>query len=146
VKIQLEVDTTNVGEIRQAMSVLRGLLAAREASGDTDRQAGTTAPADATARAAADLWGRLGGTSRELVTAAASFDGAFTLAALTRHTGDSMAAMKSRWANLGRSLRKTQDLFPSVRFFVEQENTNEGWSFVMDAAARQAVRDLAKAV
>ncbi len=141
-KLQLEVDTANVAEIKQALAVLRGLLAAH-GLGEGDTPTSIAARTDSPDRAIADLWNRLGENGQQLVALAATFDGPFSLATLAARTGDTPTAMKSRWANLGRSLRKTLDQF-SVRVFKEHENTADGWTFVMDEGAKAAVRELSK--
>src|SRR2546423_1269267 len=74
---------------------------------------------DLPAKAADDLLGRLGKGGRALFEITSEFDEPFSLPDLARRTGDTISRIKSRWANLGRSIAQTRSRFGAVEIFKE---------------------------
>jgi hypothetical protein len=87
-----------------------------------------------------DLWDRVGDTGRELVITAATIDGRFTLTDVAEVLNEDLSKIVSRFANLGRSLKRTKERVPDAPpFFVEEEKTAAGWTFSMPQSIRDAV-------
>jgi hypothetical protein len=98
---------------------------------------------DVGARVVDDLMRRVGNRNRALLRVVAQFDGAFTLKDLADGTGEGIPKIRSRWANLGRSVAKTRALFDQIRIFEEAIPPAEGdgyFSFTMHPGVRDAIR------
>jgi hypothetical protein len=99
--------------------------------------------ADLSAKIADDLLHRLGEGGRELFTIASQFDRPFSLPDLAERTGDTVSKIKSRWANLGRSIAQTRSRFGNTEIFTEQlpaANSEGYFTFLMAEGIRKAVR------
>ena len=98
---------------------------------------------DVGVRVADDLMRRLGNQNRALLRVVAQFDGAFTLKDLADGTGEGIPKIRSRWANLGRSVAKTRARFDQIRIFEEAIPPADGdgyFSLTMHPGVRDAVR------
>jgi hypothetical protein len=130
----LEADVANV---RLILDTLTG----RDSTGDVAGNAMENT--DISARIADDLLSRLGEGGRELFAIASEFDRPFSLPDLAARTGDTVSKIKSRWANLGRSIAQTRSRFGNIQIFVEQipaANSDGYFTFLMEEGIRNAVR------
>jgi hypothetical protein len=102
-----------------------------------------TATQDVGARVADDLMRRVGNQNRALLRVVAQFDGAFTLKDLADATREGIPKIRSRWANLGRSVAKTRAGFDQIRIFEEAVPPADGdgyFSLTMHPGVRDAIR------
>ncbi len=135
--VSIMFDPNDQADLLGARSILDKLAldAGRNSTDDTD----------VAQDAADDLLRRLGSGGQELLNLTATFDRPFSLPDLAGQTGDTISKMKSRWANLARSIAQTSSRFGNVKIFQEQVPAPNGagyFTFVMDAGIRDAVRNL----
>ena len=99
---------------------------------------------DLATKVADDLLRRLGKEGSELFTMMSEFDQPFTLVDVQKRTDESISKIKSRWANLSRSIAQTRKRFGNIEIFKEQipdAKNNDGYFlFLMDEGIRDAVR------
>ena len=143
-QITIQLDTKSQTDLAESQEFL-DLLIARGDGGGRFRAAveeGSQDPIpDPAQQAVDDLWNRVGGAGRELVTTAAAIDGRFTLTDVAEMLNEDLSKIVSRFANLGRSLKRTKESVPgSPDFFVDWEKTAAGWTFSMQPQIRNAVR------
>jgi hypothetical protein len=108
----LTFDPTLEADVASVRSILLALTAR-----STESAAGNPTGADRSAKIAADLLNRLGEGGRELFAITSQFDRPFSLPDLAERTGDTVSKIKSRWANLGRSIAQTRSRFGNVEIF-----------------------------
>jgi hypothetical protein len=78
------------------------------------------------------------------VITAAAIDGRFAMPDLAAALNEDLSKIVSRFANLGRSLKRTKERVPGAPpFFVEEEKTAAGWTFSMPQSIRNAVSQAA---
>jgi hypothetical protein len=78
------------------------------------------------------------------VITAATIDGRFAMSDLATVLNEDLSVIVSRFANLGRSLKRTRERVPGApSFFTEVEKTAEGWTFTMPQQIRDAVKQKA---
>jgi hypothetical protein len=81
----------------------------------------------------------------ELVAAAAEIDGRFSMADIAKALDEELSVIVSRFANLGRSMKRTRERIPGApSFFEEEEKTADGWTFTMPQSIRDAIRQKAQ--
>lgn len=108
-----------------------------------DEVASPSGNSDTATQIADDLLGRLGERGSELLEVVSQFDEDFSLPDIAAQTGDTIPQIRSRWANLGRSLAATRARFGNAEIFKEQMPVADGdgyWRFVMNEGIRDAVR------
>jgi hypothetical protein len=109
-------DVTDVSEFDAAIAVL---VAARERASATARAA-PAGPGPTTLDAAVgNLWPRLGGRMRRLMYAAAKLDD-WTIIDLSAELSETPGTVRSRRANLVRSLNAVARAYPDAPAFIEK--------------------------
>ena len=88
----------------------------------------------------ADLWSRIGLSLRTLVKASAVPDGKFSLGDLAEALGQPPNSIRSRFANLGRSIKAMQQAVPGAPHLYHEFERRDGlWYFTMPEAYREVV-------
>jgi hypothetical protein len=134
---------TDLAELQELLD----LLVARGTGSRAEVEKGSQVPSptpDLAQQAVDDLWNRIGATSRELVITAAAIDGRFGLTDVAQVLNEDLSKIVGRFANLGRSLKRTEASVPGApQFFTDAEKTAAGWTFLMPQSIRDAVRQKA---
>jgi hypothetical protein len=148
ITISLHLDPDSPQDVAQAQRILDRL---------DDAPAATTAPAaqsvpevpspqpigspeSVAAEAVADLWSRIGLSLRELVKASAEPEGKFSLRDLAEALGQPPNSIRSRFANLGRSIKATREAVPAAPPLYEEAERRDGlWYFTMPKAFRDVI-------
>jgi hypothetical protein len=144
-QLTIQLDTksqTDLAESREFLDQLTAIAAGESPSrAEVEKESqGPSYIPDLAQQAVDDLWNRVGDTGRELVITAAAIDGRFALTDVAEMLNEDLSKIVSRFANLGRSLKRTKERVPgSPRFFVEEEKTAAGWTFLMPQSIRDAV-------
>lgn len=131
--VQITV-TSTAEDLDQAWEQLKAQLV------EVAEAAPADAPLDAARRKLDELWPRLGSTLREVLTAAASFDGPFTSDEWVAALGISGKSFRSRTGNIGRSLRVVNERMGSVEPRV-WEWDDEQERYYVTTEMRQAIRE-----
>jgi hypothetical protein len=147
VTISLHLDPDDLQELAQARGFLDNLnRAAATVPGDESAQTAPSPqpaalPESVAAAGIADLWNRTGTSLRTLVKASAEPDGEFTLGDLAEALGQPPNSIRSRFANLGRSIKAMQQAVPGAPpLYQEAGPRRDGiWYFTMPAAYREVV-------
>jgi hypothetical protein len=148
-QISFQCDTKSPTDLAEAQAFLAQLVAGGTGCGlyRAEVEKGSQGPSsipDLAEQAVDDLWNRLGASGRELVITAAAIDGRFALTDVAEVLNEDLSKIVSRFANLGRSLKRTKECVPGAPpFFVEEEKTTAGWTFLMPQSIRDAVRQKA---
>jgi len=144
--ISLHLDPDNPQDIAQARTILdlfNGAPTTMRAHQSvpqvpSPRPAGS--PGSVAADAITDLWNRTGLSLRKLVKASAEQDGVFSMADLAEALGQPPNSIRSRFANLGRSLKAMQQAVPGAPDLYQAEKGPDGrWHFTMPEAFREVV-------
>jgi hypothetical protein len=146
VNITIQVDTKSQADLAESRDFLDQLLAGG-GRGESPSRAeaeqeseGASLISDPAQQAVDDLWNRVGPDGRNLVITAAAIDGRFTLTDVAKVLDEDVSTIVSRFANLGRSLKRIKEQVPAAPdFFVEAQKTAEGWTFLMPQSIRDAV-------
>jgi hypothetical protein len=97
-------------------------------------------PEPVAAAGIADLWSRTGLSLRTLVKASAEPDGEFSLGDLAEALGQPPNSIRSRFANLGRSIKAMQHAVPGAPpLYQEVERRGGIWYLAMPEAYREVV-------
>jgi hypothetical protein len=144
-KMMIQFDPNSKAELVEARALLDRLVALGpdETSGAVaEMRTDSPSPTgDVAKRAVDDLWDHVGDGHQELVATAAAIDGRFSMADVAKDLNEDLSVIVSRFANLGRSLKRTEKRVPGApRFFVEAKKTDAGWTFTMPQAIRDAVK------
>jgi hypothetical protein len=148
-QITILLDTKSQTDLAESREFLDQLIARGVGGGLSRAEAekGSPGPSyipDPAQQAVDDLWNRVGDTGRELVITAAAIDGRFALTDVAEVLNEDLSKIVSRFANLGRSLKRTKERVPGAPpFFEEEEKTAAGWTFSMPQSIRDAVRQKA---
>lgn len=148
-QITIQLDTKSQTDLAESQEFLDQLITRGDGAGPsrTEVEKGSQDPSaipDLAQHAVDDLWNRVGDNGRELVIAMAAIDGRFTLTDVAKMLNKDLSKIVSRFANLGRSLKRTEEGVPGAPpFFVEEEKTAAGWTFLMPQPIRDAVRQKA---
>jgi hypothetical protein len=143
--MSLHLDPNNPDDVAHAQWILarsNGAVAATPDQsvppGSSPRPAG---PSESVAAdAIADLWSRTGLSLRELVKASAEQEGEFSLRDLAEALGQSPTSIRSRFANLGRSIKAMQQAVPGAPHLYDEVERRDGlWYFTMPKACREII-------
>ena len=144
--ISLHLDPDDPQEVAQARRILDRLNgAAATVPGDESAQTvpspqPAAPPGSVAAAAIADLWNRTGLSLRTLVKASAEPDGKFSLGDLAEALGQPPNSIRSRFANLGRSIKAMQQAVPGAPPLYQEVERRDGiWYFTMPEAYREVV-------
>jgi hypothetical protein len=144
-QITIQLDTKSQTDLAESREFLDQLIARGDGGGpsrvEVDKGSQDPIP-DPAQQAVDDLWNRVGDSGRELVITMAAIDGRFSMTDVAGMLNEDLSKIVSRFANLGRSLKRTQERFPGT-WFVEEEKTAAGWTFLMSPPIRDAVRQKA---
>jgi hypothetical protein len=143
VTITIAINPQSPTDLNEARRFLNALSSLDYAPDGAPQSSSAVERAGSVKQAVDDLWSRLGARGRRLVAECSEFEGQFTLPDLAKRTGDDIPTIKSRWANLGRSLRKTHSLYAPVRIYEEHLPAPNGdgyFPFSMPTAVREIVR------
>jgi hypothetical protein len=147
--ITIQVDTKSQTDLAESRAFLDQLMAGGvgESPSRAEAEKGSQGPGvipDPARDAVNDLDTRVGSAGWEFVETAAAVDGSFTLTDIAKVLNEDLSTMVSRFANLGRSLKRTRDRVPGApAFFEEVEKTANGWAFTMPQPIRDAVKQKA---
>ncbi len=144
--ITIQIDTNRETDLAESREFLDQLIAREHGYGPSRAvvekgSEDSSDVGDPARQAVDDLWNRVGDSGRELVITAAAIDGTFAMTDLAAELNVDLSKIVSRFANLGRSLKRTNDRVPAAPpFFVEEAKTDAGWTFTMPEPIREAVR------
>jgi hypothetical protein len=152
--ISLHLDPDNPQDVAQAQSVLDlfgGAAATRPGAHELITPVPSPQPTGSTeslyADAIADLWSRTGLSLRALVKASAEQEGEFSLRDLAESLDQPPNSIRSRFANLGRSINAMRQAVPGApHLYVEAGRPDGLWRFTMPEAYREVIlsSDVAK--
>lgn len=109
-------------------------------AGTTNESHGPSHGPDLAEQAVNDLWNRVGDSAHELLAAAAEINGKFAMADIAEALDEELSVIVSRFANLGRSIKRTRERVPGApTFFEEEDKTADGWTFTMPQSIRDAI-------
>lgn len=151
--ISLHFDPDDVQDVAHAREFLDGLNTAT--AGEPVDHAGRHSPRSQTGldqaavadAAIANLWGRIGQGSRELLKASAQQEGEFSMGDLAVVLSQPTSKIVSRFANLGRSIKKMQEAIPGAEspYNFEGQQREGIWYCTVRVAYRTAILRIAKA-
>ena len=144
--ISLHLDPNNPEDVAHAQGILdrsKGAVATTRGHQSIPpvpppRPAGP--PESVAPDAIADLWSRTGLSLRELLKASAEQEGEFSLRDLAEALGQSPTSIRSRFANLGRSIKAMQQAVPGAPHLYDEVERRDGlWYFTMPKAFREII-------
>lgn len=143
-KITIHLDTASQAELTESREFLDQLIALGGDDGLSGVEKGGRASgpgSDLAQKAVEDLFGRTGDSAREFVITAAAIEGPFTMSDIAERLSRPVSKVVSQFAVLGRSTKRTKERVPGAPpFFLEQDETPAGWTFVMPQEIRDAVQ------
>jgi hypothetical protein len=143
--LSLHFDPANPQDVAQAREILEHFDTARTTTlrGRSVPVLAPQQPSQSTqslaAKAIADLWSRTGLSLREIVKASAEYE-VFTLSDLSAALGEEPTAVRSRFANLGRSVKAMREAVPGAPGLYEEVERRDGiWHLRMPEPFREVV-------
>jgi hypothetical protein len=145
-QVSVTANTRDRASLEEARAFIESLLGSGQvtplATASADDSAGPEprSEADAIEAYVDDLWQRMGTNLRKMVAESATFDDHWwSLAELADKLGEEMQSTKSRWANLGRSLKAASAAVPYAPPMYTWQKREGLWHFSMAASMRSVV-------
>jgi hypothetical protein len=146
--ITLHLDPGSLEDVAQAQRILDAFndapigVPAHQPGPQVPSPQPSESPESVIADAVANLWSRIGPSLREFLKASAEQEGEFSVGDLATALGQPPNSIRSRFANLGRSINAMYDAVPAAPKPLYQEvlpKRNGIWYFTMPKAYREAI-------